>query len=484
MPVRFTFLFAASLALASLAHQPASAQRVKSAAFSYLPETTADRYNQRVSRKTLPLPDGGFIILAHQAADQYAVERYDADLKRRWSTALPLAAGEVVDGFSQSNEQATVVIYQNAAGSQRLVAHSISLADGRKSPAQKLVEANARDRRPGVAFSPDGSRLVAWRYLSQSNQIKAINASVYDEKLQKLKDRTYDFHDQGDFFSVTVHVGNDGTQFVTLAGDQMKKLSVRRYRNDSPDVKVMSVSVGGTFGGKVVNIFDSRFVLRPDNTLYAAAICNERATGLYHSLKLVKFDFAGESDMKFAPEIALSADYLAEVNTAVGGAPAKRLEDIYLTDILLTDDKQVVVLAEKKYEEGGEGAPGHTRELHLFGYNEFLTPSWRSVVAKDQVAPAAEGYSSISYRATTSGPEIQLLTWEKIKGKSDLYLRRLDVPTGVISAPKGLGLNVATDQNLAYVKDFTAWLDPKTIIGVSRPSKKSAALMLNKIVLK
>ncbi|WP_177189874.1 hypothetical protein [Hymenobacter actinosclerus] len=482
--MRFTFLLAAGLALASLAHQPASAQRVKSAAFSYLPETTTDRYNQRVSRKTLALPDGGFVVLAHQAADQYAVERYDTDLKRRWSTTLPLAAGEVVDGFSQSTDQVTVVVYQKEAGTQRLVAYSVGLADGRKSPAQKLIEANARDRRPGVAFSPDGSRLVAWRYLTQGNQIKAISASVYDEKLQKLKDRSYDFHDQGDFFSVTVHVGNDGTQFVTLAGDQMKKLSVRRYRNDSPDVKVMSVSVGGTFGGKVVNIFDSRFVLRPDNTLYAAAICNERVTGLYHSLKLVKFDFAGEADMKFAPEVELTANYLAEVNKAVGGTPAKRLEDVYLTDILLTDDKQVVVLAEKKYEEGGEGSPGHTRELHLFGYNEFLTPSWRSIVAKDQVAPAADGYSSIGYRAATFGPEVQLLTWEKLKGKSDLYLRRLNVATGVVSDPKGLGLNVAADQNLAYVKDFTTWLDPKTIIGVSRPSKKSAALMLNKIVLK
>ncbi|MBT9394032.1 hypothetical protein KLP40_12740 [Hymenobacter sp. NST-14] len=483
--MRFSLLFAAGFSVAALVLNPApaSAQRVKSAAFSYLPETSQDRYNQRVAHKTLTLPGGGFLILARKAANEYAVQRYDQDLKQVWSTALPLAAGEAVDGFMRSNGQATVVVHQKTEAAQQLSAYSLDLANGQKSPVKQLLTAGTRDRRPGTAFSPDGSRLVVWSYATQKNQIKAIKATVYDEKLLKLKDRTYDFHDQGGFFSVTVHVGNDGSQFVTLAGDDMKKLTVRRYRNDSPEVKVMSVSVGGTFGGKVVNIFDSRFALQPDNTLYAAAICNERETGLYHSLKVVKYDFSDEGEMKFAPEIAFSPEYLADANKA-SGAAAQRLEDIYLTDLLLTAEKQLVVVAEKKYEEGGEDSPGHTRELHLFGFNEFLTPAWHSIVGKDQVAPAAEGYSSIGYQAAVFGSEVQFLTWEKLKGKSDVYLRRLNVQTGVLQEPKGLGLNVAADQNLAYVKDFTAWLDPKTIVGVSRPSKKSAALMLNKIVVK
>jgi hypothetical protein len=376
-----------------------------------------------------------------------------------------------------------VAIYQKNGATQSISGQAISLSNGQKSPLTKLTETGLRDRRPGVAFSPDGSRVVAWRYLTRNNQIKSINASVYDEKLAKLKDRTYDFSDQGAFFSTTIHVGNDGTQYVTLVSDEMKKLTVRRYRNDNNDIKVMSVSVGGTFGGKVVNVFDSRFALQPDNVLYAAAICNERESGLYHSLKVVKFDFSGEGDMKFAPEFSFTPEYLAETNKATAGT-AKRLEDVYLTDLLLTDEKQLVVIGEKKYEEGGDASPGHTRELHLFGYNEFLSPTWHSIVAKDQVAPAAEGFSSIGYRAAVFGSDLQLMTWEKLKGKSDLYLRRVNLQTGVVQLPKGLGLNVAADQNPSYVKDFTAWLDAKTLVGVSRPSKKSAALMLNKIVVK
>lgn len=483
--MRFNYLLAAGTVAATLLLSPivVSAQKVKSAPFSYLPERSVDRYNQRVSRKTLPLPGGAFIILAHKSATEYAIERYDAELKRQWSTVLPLTAEQAIEGFSSSSGQALVAIYDKSSATQSISAQAIDLSNGQKSPLKKLTETSLRDRRPGVAFSPDGSKMVAWRYVARNNQIKSISASVFDEKLTKLKDRTYDFSDQGAFFSTTVHIGNDGAQYVTLVSDEMKRLTVRRYRNDNNDIKVMSVSVGGTFGGKVVNVFDSRFALQPDNVLYAAAICNERESGLYHSLKVVKFDFSGEGDMKFAPEFSFTPEYLAETNKATAGT-AKRIEDVYLTDLLLTDEKQLVVVGEKKYEEGGDDSPGHTRELHLFGYNEFLSPAWHSIVAKDQVAPAAEGFSSIGYRAAVFGSDLQLMTWEKLKGKSDLYLRRVNLQTGVVQAPKSLGLNVAADQNPSYVKDFTAWLDAKTLIGVSRPSKKSAALMLNKIVVK
>ncbi|MBC8084026.1 MAG: hypothetical protein H7Z21_12515 [Hymenobacter sp.] len=483
--MRFNYLLAAGSFAAALLLSPAPmrAQKVKSTPFSYLPEQSDDRYNQRVPRKTLPLAGGGFIILAHKSATEYAVERYDIDLKRQWSTALPLTAGQAIDGFMSGGGQAVVAIYQKSDATQTISAQTIDLNNGQKSTLKKLTETGPRDRRPGVAFSPDGTKLVAWRYLTRNEQIKSVSASVFDEKLTKLKDRTYDFSDQGGFFSITIHVGNEGTQYVTVVSDEMKKLTARRYRNDNNDIKVMSVAVGGTFGGKVVNVFDSRFALQADNTLYAAVICNERQSGLYHSLKMVKFDFAGEGDMKFAPEFLFTPDYLAEANKT-SAATAKRLEDVYLTDLLLTEDKQLVVVGEKKYEEGGDDSPGHTRELHLFGYNEFLSPSWHSIVAKDQVAPATEGFSSIGYRAAMFGPDLQFMTWEKLKGKSDLYLRRVNAQTGVVQEPKGLGLNVAADQNPSYVKDFTAWLDAKTLIGVSRPSKKSAALMLNKIVVK
>ena len=56
--------------------------------------------------------------------------------------------------------------------------------------------------------------------------------------------------------------------------------------------------------------------------------------------------------------------------------------------------------------------------------------------------------------------------------------------TGKVLPVRPLGLNVAPGQPVNHVKDFTTWLDAKTLLAVSRPAKKSETLTLNKIVLK
>ncbi|WP_303312380.1 hypothetical protein [Hymenobacter sp. BT730] len=483
--MHLNFLFwISSLALAwTVAATPATAQKAKTA-FSYVPEQSDDRYNQRVPHKTLALAGStDFIVLGHKSATEYTVERYNTELKRAWQTIIPVAAGETIEAFSRNKEQALVVVHHKDAGAQNLSVVAVDLNNGQKAAAKKLMDAPPRDRRPGVAISPDGTHIVAFRYLTRDVQIRALSANIFDQKLTKLKSRVYDFHDLGDFFSPTVYVANDGTQYVALVTDGMKKIAVRQYRNDNPDVKVMSVVVGGTFGGKVVNVFDTKFTMHPNGVILGAAICTERETGQYYSLKLLKFDPTAGGELKFAPEFRFKPEYLTLVNKATQGS-AKRLEDVYLSDVVMTPDSSLVVIAEKKYEEGGDTSPVHARELHLFGYNQFQTPTWNTIIAKDQVASPAEGFAGIGYRMATFGNQLEIVTQEKIKGKSDLYLRRVDARTGVVSEPKKLGLNVAADQNLAYVKDFTTWLDAKTIIGVSRPNKKSAALMLNKIVVK
>ena len=464
---------------------PAVAQKIRSVPFSYLPEQGTDRYDMRVPRKTLPLANGGgFVILAHQNAEGYTVERYDAELKKQWSTTIPVAPGETLEAFGRGSQQALVVVHHKDESSQNLSVVAVNMQSGQRSPTKLLVAAPARDRRPGVSISPDGSRLLAFRYFTREQQVKSIAATLFDQNLAQLGEKAYDFRDQGDFFSPAVHVANDGTQYVTMVSDGMKKLTVRRYpAGSSTEIKVLGVPVGGTFGGRPVTIRDTRFAVLNDGSLYAAALCADYQTGEYHSLKVVKYDFNGPGDMKFSPEFRFTPEYLVEVSNVTGTA-AKRLDDIYLGELLLTADKQLVVVAEKHFEEGGNEAPVHARELHLFGYNEFGKPTWHNLLAKDQVAPAVDSYTGIGFRAEVFGNTVQLLTLEIINKKSDLYLRRVDAYKGSISAPERLKLNVADDRQLAYVKDFTAWLNEKTIIGVSRPSKKSAALQLEKIVVK
>ncbi|MGI4875133.1 MAG: hypothetical protein ACRYFX_28595 [Janthinobacterium lividum] len=499
-----------ALALGGLlasSHQ-AQAQKTKSVPFSYLPEEGEDRYNMRVPQKTLPLADGsGFVILAHQSGSTYSVERYTADLKKQWSTTLLIAPGETVEAFGRSDEQAWVVLHHGEESGQILTAYPVALASGQKGTAVVLVSASADERRPSVRLSPDGKRLLAYRYVLRDTQIRSLEATLYDQHLTKVLDRTYDFRDQGDFFSPNVLLANDGTQYVTLLGDNMRKITVRRYpgtpdqAGTSTPVPTLGVPLGGVFGGQPVTIRDAKFSLLPDGQLYAAALCANSTSGELTSLKAVRFDFA-ESRMRLADELPFSPAFLAEVNKAINGS-LKRLDDIYLSDFLLTDSKNLVMIAERHFEEGGPELPVHARELYVFGFNSFMKPSWHLVIPKDQTAPAIESYTGIGLKAAVFGEEIQLLTLENIEGKSDLYLRRLQAPTGIMGKLQRLKLNVAptvvgtaataaaattadapTAQPLAYVKDFTAWLDPKTIIGVSRPNKKSKALQINEVKFK
>ncbi len=468
---------------------PVRAQKIKSVPFSYLPEQGEDRYNQRVTQKTLALADGsGFVILAHQSGSAYAVERYDADLKKQWSTAIPVAPGETVEAFAHNAEQAWVVMHHADESGQSLIVQPVTLGSGQRGTPAVLLTAAARDRRPGVRLSPDGNRLLAFGYATRDEQVRSMRGALYDQKLTKILDRTYDFRDQGDFFSPNILLANDGTQYVTLLGDGMKKLTARRYP-PTPDrvgiatpILVMGIPVGGTFGGQPITIRDAKFTLQPDGQLCAVALCANYNTGDLSGLKAVSFDFTA-SKLKVAEELPFAPAFLAEVSKATG-VEVKKLADIYLGDIFLTESKNLVVIAERHFEEGGPELPVHARELYLFGYSAFLTPIWHLIVAKDQVAPPIDSFTGIGYRAAIFGEDLQLLTLEAIGGKSDLYLRHVQVPTGVISALQRLKLNIANDQQLAYVKDFAAWLGPKTIIGVSRPSKKSAALQLNEVKLK
>lgn len=241
-------------------------------------------------------------------------------------------------------------------------------------------------------------------------------------------------------------------------------------------MKAMDIQLGGLFEGQQVYLFDTFFSVQPDDQVYAAAICAEEKTGQYHSLKVVRFDFkAGE--MKFAPEFRFTPQYLAELNKlSPGAAPVKRLEDIYLSDLFVSPEKDVAVAAEKRYNEA-PGKPFVAREIHLFGYDNYLNPSWHSVVNKHQTAPAQEGFQAISYRAQLFGTSLQVLSLESVKGKTDIYARRINLKTGASAAPQPLGLQL-NPAGLAYLKAHTAWLDEQTILAVGKSAKKPSWTLL------
>jgi hypothetical protein len=463
-----------------------SQSRVRSVAFNYVPDQSEDEYNQRIKQKTLPVGTSEFIILSKKTESIYAVELYSSDLKKVWEAALPLTAAEEVEGFSRNNNQALVLIHRNnqETGMQTLIGHAIDLKTGKKAEPKNLAEAPAKSRRIGAAFSEDGTKLVTYIYLQQQDQLKAIQATVYDGTLNKIKDRTYSLRDLVGIQSANIKIDNAGNQYVALINSNATKLSVRRYTNTSPQIRGMDIQIGGVFEGKKVYVLDTYFALQQDSTLYAAAMVADEKTGEFYSLKVVKFNF-GTDDMKYAPEFRFTPQYIADINklNKSGGPAVKRLADIYLSEIVVSPENNVLVLAEKKYNEGPK-LPFAAREIHLFTYDEFMNPTWHSMLNKNQVAPASEGFTGISYKANVAGNELQLITLETLNGKTDLFSRKINIKDGTTAPPKPLKVNVATNQPLAYLKDFTAWLTDNTIVAVFKTSRKSKTLKLSTITFK
>jgi hypothetical protein len=474
------------LALAGTKFKALAQSRIKSVPFVYVPEASEDRYNQRLKHKTLAINETDFVILSKKADSEYAIERYDANINKVWTSAILLNPGEEIEAFSKTNDLVYVLTHRSDknVGSQILSAQVVDLKSGRKLEQKKIFEAPSKSRRIGVSVSEDGSKIAAFQYLMQEDRIKAISASVYDARLQKLKDRIYNLRDISTNFSVGLKLDNQGNQYLTILSDDNTKLSVRRYTNNSEEAKAMSVQLGGVFGGRKVYVFELQYFLTQEGLLYAAATCLDQGTAEYQSLKVVKFDFtAGE--MAFAPEFKFTPEYLTSLNKFYpDGKPVNRLEDIALSQLILTPEKDLIIIAEKKYMEGGENSNYVAKELHLFTYDEYLNLAWRSVVMKNQVAPSDEGFSGISYLASYHDGALNILTLETLKGKTDLYSRTINPKNGAGEVIVPLGLNVANDKAVAYIKDFTAWLGPKTLIAVSRPTKKSATLQLNRISLK
>ncbi|GGK84352.1 hypothetical protein ACD591_13435 [Rufibacter glacialis] len=460
----------------------AQAQKIKSAAFTYAPEAAGDQYNQRIPKKAFSVSPTDFVILSRKSDNSYAVERYGEDLKARWSTKVNLLGQETVEAFSQNQQTVMLITHRVMAdqGSQALYGRLFDVASGKELKQTKLVEAPSRSRRPAVAVSADGSKIVAYHAITRNEELKSMQATVYDASLAKIKDRTYDFAGAGTQVSAQVQVDNHGNQFVSVLTNNSMRLSVRRYNNRDNEIKVMEVMLGGVFNGEKMYVLDTHFQLHQDSSLYAAVLVAEEKSGDYRSLKMVRFDYAA-GNMRFAEEFQFTPAFTAQLAKATGEA---RLQDIYLSDILISSEGQTLVMAEKKYTEGGENSDYHAKEILLFAYNEYLQPTWNSVIIKNQVAPSTEGFAGISYSAHLVGNRLQLLTLETLKGKTDLYTRSIHLVTGAAEPPKAVGLNVANDKQVAFVKDFTTWLDERTITAVNRPSKASAGLRLSRITFK
>ena len=108
--------------------------RAKPIPFTFLPDESDDKYNQRLKHKSLPVSETDFIILSKKSGAEYAVERYNGALKKLWSANIALLPEETVEAFYRNSEYAYVLTHRSEknVGSQMLFRHLIELKRGKK----------------------------------------------------------------------------------------------------------------------------------------------------------------------------------------------------------------------------------------------------------------------------------------------------------------------------------------------------------------
>ncbi|WP_147383257.1 hypothetical protein [Pontibacter oryzae] len=478
------FILPALLCLLCLPQFIRAQSKIKAAVnFTYQPNPDEDQYNPRLPHKSIAVGPDAFVTLNHSTGGKYTLTKYTTELKQLWSAGIPLAPEETVEAFAANLTDALVVTRQLQGQNQVLQGYRINLKTGQHEQPVQLLQAPAKGRRAGVAISSDGSKVLAFRYLTDNSfRIQQISGTLYTGSLQAEQDVMYNLRDVAGILTADIQLANTGEQYLSLISDEMNRLTVRKYSPGSKQAKVMSVLVGGVFDGQKVYIRDTRFKLMDNGLLYGAVLTAEEKGGAYHSLKAVKYDFENE-DMVFAEEFRFSPDYVRQVN-ALDKSSNTKLHDIYLTDLFLTPEQRLVLVAEQKYTEGGDNAPYVAKELHLFAYDRYMNHDWSSVLMKQQQAPASEGFSGISYSPNLQGNTLSLLTLETLSGKYDLYFRQIDTATGKATAPQSLNLGIPAGKNLAYLKAYTTWLTEKDIIAVIRSGKKDTGLQLSRIQIK
>lgn len=464
------FLLSAGLLLSGLA--PVWAQQItKSAAFPYQADLQENHYTPRVKQKTLVLDETSFIVLNKKAAQDYRITYYLSDLQKEWETTLTLADKETLEAFSHNDLFALILTRRSAAAGSgpSIYGMLIDLRNGKKGPSKKLLEAPAGNRRIGTVLSDDGTKLLAYYQVHQQSQLESMVTVLFDGKLNKLKSYTHSFRDLDNMQLAGVHMTNTGTQYISLMARQPGTLAMRRYSPKEGQHQTLKIQIGGMSGEHQVYVRDAFFAVQPDNQAYAAVLCADDKTGAYHSLKVLRFDFNGK-EIKSSPGFMFSPQYLSQGNKA----PAEPLEDIYLTDLIVSAPKDLLVITEKKYQQR-PGKPFVAKEMRFFAYDSFLNPTWNTVIDKHQTAAADAGFSSISYKGQLWGSELNLLTLEQIKGRTELFRRKINLKTGVIAPPNPLGLLVNEAAGLTYLKDFTIWFNKNNILTVLKPRGSSTA---------
>jgi hypothetical protein len=469
-----------------------------------------------------------FITIAKVKGSQtgksdFMIERYDANLNSLWQVPISVESSEDFKEMYYNGKDLVIlsVIHKEAEKKTKLVAYGFDVKAGQRlwskelesfdvgewqtNPHKGKVKESFIDLvcehgnqdfitpfeyKHNIQFSPDLSKFVSYVYNYGEPSLTA-SVSVYDNAGTLLNRGKISI--DNDYTNYGVYVNNDGLIYI-LNANNIGKVNLIQYNLDTKDFELLDLPPTNYMKD------DFHVYFKNNNVVYVAN--SEIKEGKIYGVMYSQFNFAAKKvDLSIYEE--LGAEFKSKIiNERKNNKQLKGEEDWLdydITHFVVDANDEVIVVLEKRslhadgYPHVGRSTfdkshkvefTGHVQaETMIFiAFNKDADLKWKNYILKNQVYPANDGLNTISFildDKDLSDLRIVFATSENLDGSlHGLNLLTVNRETGAVSKK-----TLANEYKLALVKDYSHFMEDKSLILVGKKGLLGKASMIVKYKL-
>jgi hypothetical protein len=348
-----------------------------------------------------------------------------------------------------------------------------------------ILSGNARFTTPleyryNLSFSPDNQKSIAYRYDFSLPDLYA-EAIIFDDQWQEEKRVTLPI-DKG-YLNSGIFINNTGKLFL-LNSKEDGTVAVIQYDPIDKSSSFLEISPSNSLR----NSFN--FSFEDDNHILVSNLSyrNSQLSGLMFS----KFNFEEKKiDWVKFQEISPTS----QINDSL---PFSSLQftnkNFELVEVYKHSGSYTVIIENRDYFAAGNAfnyfGRDHidfwkprkgkilTGDLLILNFNSDQDLKWVKVVNKNQENASDEGISTSSIKSEIFEQELQILYAVGVGMATQLNLVRINIQSGHLNI-----FELPNQNNLVLVRNYTNWLDQKTLILAGKIKFKGKASLIIKYKL-
>jgi len=427
---------------------------------------------------TIGLPDQNAIVLRDDGNGQFTLIRYDKYFFDKWSTIIDYGQVGNYPQLYQKGDSAMIVRFwrDKEAAFIDIKYYDIETGNLRKSESRKIVEYPRNASTPRLALSEDRSKFMIYDYLSADarNDIFEVFDAVTLQSLKKFSLSA----DLTNNKPKTVYLAGNGDAFVVLGNPVTFSVQAYFQPVDKPELSAMESTF--TLKRPADTFKDIRITRQGPTTFFVtcpAYIDNElvglNVSGFNVVLKTILFSETYNLDRPFLDSVYANSIYTTQDQRNKYLEKPENFEEFYLQRCMTDNQANVIAIFERltepqwyhhtfnndetslKWREGPERYYD-AEDLLMITFSPGGKIKWKQLLQKFQESKVDQ--HNLSVVPLIKGDTLQFVTSESSGGPS-FYKYDFSTLTGEMLSKKTF-----FDKNYEYIKNYTAWLNPGTLM--------------------